>query len=605
MTTSRTIRLLLPLAAICSVTAACTTTWSGGEQNWNGEQQEAWASATQGSRLMPLTWFQALAQPDGDKPFADGAYLSQFRIVPQEGKLPIGFAVDRGSDEGLAKTSLRWFAGQTDREAWVGLNCAACHTGVIEYGGKDHRIDGAPALFDYQNFVEALDKALHQTLASANAPDAAGQARFAAFAAKILGDKGSAGAADTPANRAQLKTALGALVAWEDKVEQMNSTFSRYGYGRVDAFGHIFNKVALFNGAPNPTPNPASAPVSFPFLWDIYRHDYLQWNGIVEKFRIPLGGDREFDFGAMGRNTGEVLGVFGDVNVTKDYPGLGGYRSSVKVANLEALERLLKSLKAPKWPVELGAAGTSEQLAQGKALFEQHCQSCHAPQPGTAPYKVSFVTQTEGNPNNTDAWMACNSIRYTSAPGNLTGVPEGYLLSDQKYGTDPALLATMLATTVKGVLAHEKGKLVAQMGRVFLGFGGLPKIEKNGEEMLNFVDPVLKACYDAKNPLMRYKARPLDGIWATAPYLHNGSVPNLYQLLLPDSQRVKSFNVGTRRFDPKQVGYATDAGAPGNTFLFETGLKGNSNQGHNYGSSGPNAMSDADRWALVAYLKTL
>ena len=52
-----------------------------------------------------------------------------------------------------------------------------------------------------------------------------------------------------------------------------------------------------------------------------------------------------------------------------------------------------------------------------------------------------------------------------------------------------------------------------------------------------------------------YKARPLNGIWATAPYLHNASVRTLYQLLLPAEQREKTFNLGSKEFDPVNVGY--------------------------------------------------
>src|SRR5712672_1888448 len=47
----------------------------------------------------------------------------------------------------------------------------------------------------------------------------------------------------------------------------------------------------------------------------------------------------------------------------------------------------------------------------------------------------------------------------------------------------------------------------------------------------------------------------LDGVWATPPYLHNGSVPNIYALLSPVSERPKSFYLGRREFDPFCVGY--------------------------------------------------
>ncbi|MBO9575339.1 MAG: hypothetical protein J7494_06365 [Sphingobium sp.] len=586
--------LLLGAAAVGALVASCTKPAAGVAetgQGWSTEAQGDWANATQGSRLIPLAWYKALAQPDGTAPFADNAYLATFRIVTQKDRLPVGFAVDDGSDTDLTVSKLRWYAGQKDREQWLGLNCAACHTAVIEYEDKEQRIDGGPALFDYQIFVEALDKALHQTLDSASAANVAGQARFDAFAKQVLAT------ADTPANRSQLRDALAKLIAWEDKVEKMNTTSVRYGYGRVDAFGHIYNKVSLFNGAEHPTPNPASAPVSYPFLWDIYRHDKLQWNGIAENSRFPLGPDKWLDYGAMGRNTGEVIGVFGDIAVAPN-AGLKGYKSSVQVANLERIERLLESLKAPKWPWE-----NKGDIAHGEQLFKDHCQGCHMPQPGTAPYKVKLVPQRKNNRNNTDLWMACNAIRYTSAPGKLAGVSENYIGGGPKYTTEDARIASMLATTVKGALVGKKGEILAQAGRVFIGVGGLPVVV-NVEAIPEpgALNPILTACLDANSPLMQYKARPLDGIWATAPYLHNGSVPNLYQLLLPPEKRVTRFYVGTRRYDPVNVGYQTDKGAPGNGFEYDTTLQANSNMGHDYDVG---KLSDADRMALIAYMKTL
>ena len=50
----------------------------------------------------------------------------------------------------------------------------------------------------------------------------------------------------------------------------------------------------------------------------------------------------------------------------------------------------------------------------------------------------------------------------------------------------------------------------------------------------------------------------LNGVWAVAPYLHNGSVPNLWELMKLAKDRKSSFLVGSRIFDPKNVGYATD-----------------------------------------------
>jgi hypothetical protein len=106
---------------------------------------------------------------------------------------------------------------------------------------------------------------------------------------------------------------------------------------------------------------------------------------------------------------------------------------------------------------------------------------------------------------------------------------------------------------------------------------------------------------------LEYKARPLDGIWATGPYLHNGSVPNLAELLKPENQRPSKFFVGTRYFDPKNVGFTT-LQTPGST-EFDTSKPGNRNTGHGpyraRGGGEPHVFTDAERAALVEYLKTL
>ena len=100
-----------------------------------------------------------------------------------------------------------------------------------------------------------------------------------------------------------------------------------------------------------------------------------------------------------------------------------------------------------------------------------------------------------------------------------------------------------------------------------------------------------------------YEARVLHGIWATAPYLHNGSVPNLWELLTPPKERKPSFMVGSRVFDPKNVGYVTDQ-SPFKSGKFVTDPKnanGNGNGGHEYGTD----LTPDERWAIIEYLKTL
>lgn len=99
-----------------------------------------------------------------------------------------------------------------------------------------------------------------------------------------------------------------------------------------------------------------------------------------------------------------------------------------------------------------------------------------------------------------------------------------------------------------------------------------------------------------------YMAQALDGLWARAPYLHNGSVPTLADLLREPGERPKTFYVGYDVYDPQEVGFVNEgADAAANGRLFNTALPGNSNAGHRYGTG----LSEDERRALLEYLKTL
>ena len=107
-----------------------------------------------------------------------------------------------------------------------------------------------------------------------------------------------------------------------------------------------------------------------------------------------------------------------------------------------------------------------------------------------------------------------------------------------------------------------------------------------------------------------YPARPLDGYWCTGPFLHNGSVRTLYELLSPVEERARTFWIGTREFDPFLVGFRNDAveGA----FLFDTSLEGNSNAGHEFRNAPPNTpgvigpqLTHDERLDLIEYLKVI
>jgi hypothetical protein len=94
-----------------------------------------------------------------------------------------------------------------------------------------------------------------------------------------------------------------------------------------------------------------------------------------------------------------------------------------------------------------------------------------------------------------------------------------------------------------------------------------------------------------------YKARPLNGVWATAPYLHNGSVRTLAELLEPAAKRANKFHVGSRTFDSDGVGFINDTAMP----EFDTSATGNGNGGHEYGAD----LKPEEKKDLLQYLKSL
>jgi len=104
-----------------------------------------------------------------------------------------------------------------------------------------------------------------------------------------------------------------------------------------------------------------------------------------------------------------------------------------------------------------------------------------------------------------------------------------------------------------------------------------------------------------------YANMPLDGLWARAPYLHNGSVPTLSDLLKSADQRPVSFYIGDTDFDPHKVGFRHDrpVASDGRKLMrLDTTLSGNGNYGHE-GEQYGTGLEDDDKRALLEYLKKL
>jgi hypothetical protein len=131
--------------------------------NWTQATRLQFYSQDQGSQIMPLVWFEALQQPNGEPFVADS--LSRYGYLPNPASptpgLPVGFTVNGSGNSTM-----------------VGMTCAACHTRQIHSGGAAYQIDGGPAIVDFQSFLADLDTAVATVLGS--------DADFADFAASAL-----------------------------------------------------------------------------------------------------------------------------------------------------------------------------------------------------------------------------------------------------------------------------------------------------------------------------------------------------------------------------------------------------------------------------------
>lgn len=208
----------------------------------------------------------------------------------------------------------------------------------------------------------------------------------------------------------------------------------------------------------------------------------------------------------------------------------------------EMVDRLyayLQALKSPKAPVTIDSA----VFAKGKAVFDRLCATCHAPN-GERVMTLIPAAEIGTDDNRLKMWTQAANDKYNTYDGRFT----------------------------------DKNGHTYNLPWV------LDKFAKNNA----------------------YLAQPLNGVWLTGPYLHNGSVPTLHDLLKPPAERPVTYVRGSIVLDFKKGGYETPPCDPvthsGDGFCYDTRLAGNTNGGHDYGTS---ALAEADRLALVQYLLAL
>lgn len=529
------------------------------DQNWSPELRELFYFTPQGSRLMPYDWFLALERSDDRELFSSPANLSRFRWLYHKGassklnpgRLPIGMTLEPATAPGGGN--------------WMGMTCAACHTGNVAHKGKVLRIDGAPSMIDFGLFLSALSRSV-----LVNHP-AVDREKFKRFAARVR-----AGRASGPTD-VQLAAFYEVFAAKFIGRAWMRTPPIQAGPGRVDALTQIVNSLAVFNLGTPENLHPPMAPTSYPFLWLAPKLDFVQWNPIASS---PIA-----------RNAGEALGVFGEANFGRDSASTP-LDSTILIDKLFELEQWVYALKPPKWREDIFGAIDQARWRRGAALFTSDCRGCHNMPPFDMTRKEDNIREKQFIKITRIAYqnVGTDPLYVQSLVGRFvqTGA-----LGPMLFGGRPVVPgAEFFSTSVGAVL----GKALAEAQ-----ISGEKLLEYNGFRFYPKKNP-----NDPNEPLRSYrppsvtdlKAGPLLGIWATGPFLHNGSVPNIYELLSPPEERSTTFWVASPELDTQKLGFVSTERA--GLFKFDTSLPGNRNSGHIYPRR---PYSNDQRLDVIEFLK--
>jgi hypothetical protein len=264
--------------------------------------------------------------------------------------------------------------------------------------------------------------------------------------------------------------------------------------------------------------------------------------------------------------------------------GTGTTPATIDLGEIDRVERWLNTLPPPlSWPRNRVGWFDPAKAARGKPVYEKYCADCHG-RSGT-----DFTSNCMSEAQRQAAIRACEmqamDVPYGPCVGKVTRLDQ--------VGTDPYRLDSYTYD-----LASNQGLLYAN---VLYNDGAAVQTSYSGggarghsERFIHF------------RKTFGYANMPLDGIWLRAPYLHNGSVPTLRDLLNPPDQRPKQFYRGYDVIDPVNVGFIANVKTSDDSLFYthdpKTGqpIPGNDNAGHIWGTTLP----PDDKDAIVEYLKT-
>jgi len=458
-----------------------------------------------------------------------------------------------------------------------------------------------------------------------------------------------------------IATSIGGSHHPNDNAEINKDLDTPEGYSRVDAFGRIANLVGR---KPHILLNSTT---SIPYMWNMEYTAFFHWNANTNSI--------------ISRNIGQAFGL-GAVLVDPLATGPEKFDSTTNIHNLHEMEKLLYKVRAPLWQdfdpklEAFKSQADKAKLQKGCEIYQDTCKKCHSSFPeriGKVKKLIDYPVFAVGGPKGLGVdrqypfnqatpfysrdWLTCSAKALDSKPfrealfGFSSAVKKRYYerhgispadqtdwerkdVRGQEYFRDTYLMTTAPQNEIAGVSTYKLP---------YLGDDSNPFVaQKTMHKEVGFLQCVANpggTGYVTTQPTESrpgYPARNLSGVWATGPFLHNGSVPTVWHLLQPSSQRPDRFLVGGRTLDLKRLGYLTTleelkrhipelSSVAANVdpekldkqtmdmictkypaFCFDTEFGGNSNAGH----EGRDFLTTPewkpeDRSAVIDYLKVL
>lgn len=369
------------------------------------------------------------------------------------------------------------------------------------------------------------------------------------------------------------------------------------GFGRTDAFGRIGNMVLRGNNPVNLT-----SEVSYPWIWGIESRSMVHYNANTNSVVL--------------RNMGQSLGL-GAV-IRKD-----GTPTS-NVYNLNRLELLVHKIKFPQWQeifkkvsiFDSNFKVKDDKIVKGRQIYMNSCAQCHESNNLVGPnndYKLRDykVLQFQTNLNDLETRKkAENGDYYEGDTDPMTAINATKPIYNEERQVYEKF-QDVIYRNVSGLKAKFFDQYhYSEEERKKYAFESLRGSEFFRDTLFGFSlgdEKNAGVNYGAIKENSGYVAKSLAGVWATAPYLHNGSVPTMLDLLKPANQRPTSFNIKNRDFDPQTLGYKgydrqnKPCAEDEKNTCFNTMLIGNRNTGHEYGTD----LTKDEKLSLIEYLKVL